>query len=102
MFPTNRISTSKYSILTFLPLNLFEQFSKMSNFYFLMLTLMETIKPIASAGGWQTMLMPLAFVVGVSMIKDIFEDRKRHKSDDEENNRRCMAINRGQSEMRQM
>lgn len=51
-FCSNRISTSKYTILTFLPLNLFEQFSKMSNFYFLMLTLMETIKPIASAGGW--------------------------------------------------
>jgi phospholipid-transporting ATPase len=74
----------------------------MSNFYFLMLTLMETIKPIATAGGWQTMAMPLAFVVGVSMIKDIFEDRTRHKSDDEENNRRCNAINRGQSELKQI
>lgn len=31
------------------------------------------------------MLMPLAFVLGVSMIKDIFEDWKRHKSDDLEN-----------------
>lgn len=72
----------------------------MSNFYFLMLTLMETIKPIASAGGWQTMAMPLTFVVGVSMIKDIFEDRTRHKSDDEENNRRCNAIGRGEVDLR--
>jgi len=31
------------------------------------------------------MLMPLAFVIIVSMIKDIFEDYKRHKSDKTEN-----------------
>ena len=35
------------------------------------------------------MLMPLSFVVIVSMIKDIFEDLKRHKTDKLENNRRA-------------
>jgi hypothetical protein len=57
----------------------------MANFYFLMLTLMQLIKPISDAGGVPTMLLPLSFVIIVSMIKDIFEDRKRHKSDNEEN-----------------
>lgn len=33
------------------------------------------------------MLLPLSFVIGVSMIKDIFEDSKRHKSDNQENNK---------------
>jgi hypothetical protein len=32
-------------------------------------------------------LFPLAFVVGVSMIKDIIEDRARYIADQEENNR---------------
>lgn len=31
------------------------------------------------------MAMPLIFVIFTSMVKDIFEDRKRHKSDNEEN-----------------
>ena len=31
------------------------------------------------------MLAPLAVVITVSAIKDIFEDYKRHKSDNEEN-----------------
>ncbi len=31
----NAICTSKYTILTFIPKNLFEQFSKMANVYFL-------------------------------------------------------------------
>lgn len=64
---------------------MFEQFTKMANFYFLMLTLLELIKPISDSGGVPTMALPLVFVVSVSMIKDIFEDKKRHKSDNEEN-----------------
>jgi phospholipid-transporting ATPase len=39
------------------------------------------------------MLMPLSFVVFVSMIKDIFEDMKRHESDNRENNRKVLAGN---------
>ena len=31
----NKISTSKYNFITFLPKNLFEQFSKLANLYFL-------------------------------------------------------------------
>jgi hypothetical protein len=33
------------------------------------------------------MLIPLTFVVVVSMIKDVFEDLSRHKSDNIENHR---------------
>lgn len=33
------------------------------------------------------MMVPLGFVVAVSMIKDIFEDLKRHNSDNIENTR---------------
>lgn len=34
------------------------------------------------------MIMPLAFVVGLSMAKDIYEDVMRHRQDNEENNRK--------------
>ncbi len=39
------------------------------------------------------MLMPLTFVVLVSMIKDIFEDLKRHASDKQENMRTTLVGN---------
>ena len=39
------------------------------------------------------MLLPLSFVVFISMIKDIFEDVKRHKTDNLENNRKVMVGN---------
>ena len=34
-YPNNAISTSKYNLLTFLPINMLEQFSKLANIYFL-------------------------------------------------------------------
>lgn len=100
-FISNKISTAKYNCITFLPLNLFEQFSKMANFYFLMLFFMELIPWISEPGGAAAMALPIAFVVGVSMIKDIFEDKKRHKSDNEENSRPTQSIPRGQTAFRE-
>ena len=52
---------------------------------------MECYKPISDAGGVPVLLMPLSFVVGMSMIKDIYEDYMRHKSDDEENSRKAVV-----------
>jgi phospholipid-transporting ATPase len=99
-FVSNEIDTAKYNVITFLPKNLFEQFTKFSNVYFLILGLMELYKPISDADGVPIMLAPLTFVVIVSMIKDIFEDFKRHKSDSEENNKKTRCVPRGTSELK--
>ena len=45
------------------------------------------------------MLMPLLLVVGISMTKDLFEDRKRHLSDDEENRKEVTFVTRGGNEI---
>lgn len=86
-YSNNTVRTCKYTILTFIPLNLLVQFSKMANCYFLMLVLLEFVPAVYTPGGPLSMLMPLVFVVVVSMIKDIVEDRARYLSDQEENMR---------------
>jgi phospholipid-transporting ATPase len=73
----------------------------MANVYFLLLALLQLIKPISDSGGAPVMMMPLAFVIGVSMIKDIFEDRKRHKSDNDENQRRTTILPKGEKQMQE-
>ena len=67
------------------------QFQKASNLYFLLVTYMQTIKVISISGGKPAMAVPLFFVVLVSMIKDLFEDFKRHQADDRENNAETMV-----------
>ena len=82
----NIVRTSKYSILTFLPVNLFEQFAfKVANLYFLIIMFMQTVDVISISNRQPAMLPPLAFVVILSMIKDAYEDYKRHKEDAEGN-----------------
>jgi len=48
---------------------------------------MEMIPAITDSNGAPILLLPLGFVVIVSMIKDAFEDTKRNRSDREENER---------------
>lgn len=39
-------------------------------------------------------MLPLLFVITVSAVKDIFEDLKRHKSDNIENTRQVMRLDK--------
>lgn len=90
-YPLNKISTSKYTIYTFIPKNLFVQIIlKLPNLYFTVLLILEMLPIIGT--GVPSLLMPITFVVSLSMIKDGFEDYQRKKSDDEENNRTAECI----------
>lgn len=85
--------TAKYTALNFFPKNLFVQIlMKLPNLYFTFLTILQVIPVVGT--GVPSLLMPLSFVVSLSMIKDGFEDYQRKKSDDEENssNTDCIPI----------
>ncbi len=91
-FIRNKIRTTKYTWLTFIPKNLFEQFSKMANVYFLFIMVLQIVPPISITGGQPAILLPLMFVVAVSAIKDLFEDIKRHRADAQENHRKALVL----------
>ncbi|XP_065017637.1 phospholipid-transporting ATPase 3-like isoform X2 [Musa acuminata AAA Group] len=83
-FKSNSISTTKYSVLTFLPKGLFEQFRRVANLYFLMISILSTtpISPVSPV----TNVVPLSLVLLVSLIKEAFEDWKRLQNDNSINN----------------
>jgi phospholipid-transporting ATPase len=59
----------------------------MSNTYFLVITILDWyINKVLP-----TMVFPLTFVIFLSMIKDIFEDMKRHQSDKKENSKQVLV-----------
>ena len=78
MMATNAIRTAKYNIITFIPLNLMSQFSKIANLYFLINAFLSTIKPISITAGKPVILVPLMCVIFFSMVKDAYEDWQRH------------------------
>ncbi|XP_025986709.2 probable phospholipid-transporting ATPase IA isoform X9 [Solenopsis invicta] len=83
-YKNNHITTAKYSFLTFIPLFLFEQFRRYSNCFFLFIALMQQIPDVSPTGRWTT-LVPLIFILSLSALKEIVEDVKRHRADDEIN-----------------
>jgi len=50
---------------------------KPANIYFIIICILQMIKPISITGGSPTNLPPLLFVMAVSGVKDFFEDRER-------------------------
>ena len=65
----------------------------MSNIYFLIIAILQCYKEISNADGRPVILLPLIVVVLINGIKDFYEDLKRKKSDDEENNRNILIYN---------
>ncbi|KAI0684455.1 phospholipid-translocating P-type ATPase [Cytidiella melzeri] len=81
----NKVRTSKYTILTFVPKNMYEQFRRVANLYFLALVIVQ-IFPVFGAPSPQTSALPLIFILVVTAIKDGVEDYRRALLDEEVNN----------------
>ena len=76
----NAITTTKYNIFTFIPKGLLYQFSRLSNVYFLFTAIIQSI-PLISPLTSLTAIIPLIFVLGVSMIREAIEDLVRNTYD---------------------
>ena len=61
---------------------------KYANVFFLFTACIQQIPGVSPTSRYTTAI-PLAFVLLVSAIKEMVEDYKRHRSDDEVNNRMC-------------
>ncbi|KAL5521166.1 hypothetical protein ACEPAG_9088 [Sanghuangporus baumii] len=80
----NKVRTTKYTIISFIPKNLYEQFRRMANLYFLALVVIQ-IFPVFGAAGAQISMLPLVFILAVTAIKDGIEDYRRAILDEEVN-----------------
>uniref|UniRef100_A0A8C2AVA7 Phospholipid-transporting ATPase n=1 Tax=Cyprinus carpio TaxID=7962 RepID=A0A8C2AVA7_CYPCA len=90
-YASNCIMTSKYNIITFLAVNLFEQFQEVANTYFLFLLILQLIPQISSLS-WFTTIVPLVLVLSITAVKDATDDYFRHKSDNQVNNRQSQVL----------
>uniref|UniRef100_A0A8C6P1A3 Phospholipid-transporting ATPase n=1 Tax=Nothobranchius furzeri TaxID=105023 RepID=A0A8C6P1A3_NOTFU len=80
LYKNNKIRTTKYSLLSFLPKNLFEQLHRLANIYFLFLAALNFV-PVVEAFQQEVSVIPILLVLSATALKDIFEDFRRFKSD---------------------
>ncbi|KAK7272394.1 hypothetical protein RJT34_28947 [Clitoria ternatea] len=90
----NRISNRKYTVLNFLPKNLWEQFSRFMNQYFLLIACLQLwplITPVNPASTWG----PLIFIFAVSASKEAWDDYNRYLEDKKANEKEVWVVKKG-------
>ncbi|XP_007037752.2 PREDICTED: putative phospholipid-transporting ATPase 9 isoform X1 [Theobroma cacao] len=82
----NYVRGTKYTLATFFPKSLFEQFRRVANFYFLICAILSftPLSPYSAVSN----VLPLVVVIGATMGKEVVEDWRRKKQDIEVNNRK--------------
>ncbi|GLA13951.1 hypothetical protein AnigIFM62618_011369 [Aspergillus niger] len=85
VYPRNKIRTSIYTPLTFIPKNLWLQFHNIANLYFLFVIILQCFSIFGDADPGLS-AVPLIIIVVVTSIKDAIEDWRRTVSDNELNN----------------
>ncbi|CAG9319750.1 unnamed protein product [Blepharisma stoltei] len=87
----NSIRTSKYTVLTWAPKCLFIQFKRAANIYFLIISIL-TAMPFSPKNPW-SMGATFGCVIFFTMLKEAYEDYKRHKQDEKINNTITRRLN---------
>lgn len=90
---SNRITTAKYGYSSFFPKFFYEQFRRYSNIFFTIIALFQQIPDVSPTGRYTT-AVPLLCIFGVSAIKELFEDMKRHKADRKVNESEISVLNK--------
>uniref|UniRef100_A0A8C0BBN5 Phospholipid-transporting ATPase n=1 Tax=Buteo japonicus TaxID=224669 RepID=A0A8C0BBN5_9AVES len=85
LYMNNKIRTTKYTLLNFLPRNLFEQFHRVANLYFLFLVVLNWV-PLVEAFQKEITMLPLVVVLTIIAVKDGLEDYSKYKMDKQINN----------------
>lgn len=93
IYPSNAISNAKYNPITFIPIILYEQFKFFFNLYFLLVALSQII-PQLRIGYLSSYIVPLAFVLTVTMMKEAGDDIARRRRDKEQNSELYEVLNR--------
>lgn len=83
-YPPNIISNHRFTAFTFLPLTLYHEFSFFFNLYFLLVALSQIV-PALRIGYLSTYIVPLIFVLAITLGKEAHDDIARRRRDKEAN-----------------
>ena len=88
---SNQEENNKYNFITFIPLVLFNQFKQFGNFFYLIMSISQFI-PELKVGFMFAYISPLAFVLCVSMAKELYDDINRRIQDKKTNSTKVEVL----------
>lgn len=81
---SNHIRSSRYTIYDFLPKQILFQATRLANFYLICVGIPQTIPGLSTTGNYTTIL-PLLFFILLTVLKEGYDDYRRHRLDVVEN-----------------
>ena len=88
---SNKEENNKFNVITFFPITLFNQFRQFGNFFYLLMSISQFFPELA-VGFLFTYISPLAFVIAVSMGKELYDDINRRIQDKKTNSAKITVI----------
>jgi len=79
-FCTNKISSTKYSIITFLPLSIFQQLKNVVTCFYLFNAFLQGIKSISTNSPLAS-LIPCLWIIFMGVIYELISDIRRYLQD---------------------
>ncbi|XP_015683326.1 probable phospholipid-transporting ATPase VA [Protobothrops mucrosquamatus] len=92
----NKIKTTRYTFLSFIPKNIFEQFHRFANVYFVAIVVLNFV-PVVNVFEPGISVLPVCVIMAITALKDAWEDFRRYKLDKEINSMCCLVYNRSQN-----
>ncbi|EEB06682.1 phospholipid-transporting ATPase [Schizosaccharomyces japonicus yFS275] len=90
-YPRNKIRTTRYTPLSFLPKNLYYQFKNVANIYFLFLIILQSF-PLFGPRHPGLPWIPLIVILSITAVKDGIEDYRRSRLDRKFNNTKTCKL----------
>ncbi|KUJ12633.1 phospholipid-translocating P-type ATPase [Mollisia scopiformis] len=87
----NHIRSSRYTIWSFFPAQLWFQFTKIANFYFLITGIIQLIPGLSTTGSFTT-IVPLLVFLSFSIFREGWDDFRRYRLDRIENRRLARVL----------
>ena len=85
LYCDNSIRTCQYTLLTFLPLAIINQFKTAFNWFFLLTVILVSIPSLSDKAAFSEIL-PFVVVMIISLIREAVEDYRKYKNDKKANN----------------
>ncbi|EEQ99315.1 cation-transporting ATPase, putative [Perkinsus marinus ATCC 50983] len=89
---SNVVASTKYTVMSFVPLVFAQQFKFFFNFFFLVLAVTQSLPPLR-VGPLFTYIGPLVFVLLCTMLKEASDDIKRWRRDKAVNSKKYTRVN---------
>jgi len=92
----NGIRSSRYNIWNFLPCQLWFQFSKIANLFFLIIGILQLIPGLSTTGSYTTIL-PLLFFLSFTIAREGYDDFRRYQLDKVDNRNSTRVLSTAKS-----